>query len=175
MRLLIVRLQPHHVEYADGVGLVRRGKAMMRSGKHTNSWRPNFETALWKNRQSSRCELAGKLWLNPITWNTIDEKGIGKADLGDFIDVKGVEKAHHRLLVQLDAKDDFAYLLVDSVVHPDYEMVGWLWGREAKLHPIETPDGQDRPCHCVKRAIPPMSDPQELFEEVRRRDDPEWF
>jgi hypothetical protein len=79
------------------------------------------------------------------------------------------------LLVQLDAWDNYVYLLVDSVAHPDYEMVGWLWGREAKLHPIETPDGQDRPCHCVPREKDKMRDPQELFEEVRRRDDPEWF
>jgi hypothetical protein len=170
MSAIVIRLRPHHIEFADGVGLVRRGKAMMRSGQHTNNWKPNFEKALWKTRQSARCEHAGERWLQPIEWNTIDEGGIGKADLGGFIDVKGVEEAHHRLLVQLDAKDAFAYLLVDSWMHPDYAVVGWVWGHEAKLHPVNSLEGEDRPCHCVPRSIPPMRDPHELFEEVRRRE-----
>lgn len=169
VRPIIIRPPAHGIDYADGVGCVRRGKAMMRGALHTNNWRPNFDKALWKNRQSARCELAAKLWLDPIEWNETDEDGIGKADLGGFIDVKGVEEAHHRLLVQLDAKDDFAYLLVDSWRHPDYAIVGWLWGRECKTHPVQSLEGEDRDCHVVARAFPPLLPPEALFDEVQRR------
>lgn len=154
------------VEHADTVGRRRRVTAIACGSKHTNGWRPNPELAMWKNRQAARCELAARLWLNPITWN---EYQVGGADLGDFIDVKGVEEAHHKLLVPLDAKDDFAYLLVDSWRHPVYAIVGWVWGYEGKKHPIKSLQGEDRPCHVVERSYPPLRDPLGLLAEVQRR------
>lgn len=166
MKLIFIWLQPHHDGHADMVGTRRRQTAIAAGSVHTNRWHPSDALAMWKNRQAARCELAAKLWLNPITWN---EYQVGGADLGDFIDVKGVELAHHRLLVPLDAKDDFAYLLVDSWLSPRYAIVGWVWGHEGKTHPLESLEGEDRPCHVVRRSWPPMRDPVELFHEVRRR------
>jgi hypothetical protein len=170
-RPILIHLTAREIDYADGCGLVRRGRALMVGSEHTNGWLPTFEQALWKNRQSARCEHAGEKWLRPIPWNRVEPEGIGMADLGCFIDVKGVEEAHHRLLVQEDADNDHAYLLVDSWQHPQYAIVGWLWGREAKRAEWWDPRGlQDgRPCFVVPRSSPPMRNPQELFEEWKRQ------
>jgi hypothetical protein len=169
----IVRPIPRIIDYADGVGLIRRGNGLREGKKHTNGWEPTLEQALWKNRQAARCEAAAKLWLNPagrdgrVDWNELDVKV--KWDLAGFIDVKGVEEAHHRLCVQKNAPRDLAYLLVDSSNHPDYAIVGWMWGHEAKW------DGWwENPQHGAAfyppRYFPPMRDWKELFEEVQKRE-----
>jgi hypothetical protein len=172
IRPYIVRLRPNHVDYADGVGLIRRGNALREGKTHTNGWEPTFEGALWKNRQGARCELAAKLWLDAVcnrkvAWNELDVNV--KWDLAGFIDVKGVEEAHHKLTVQKDAPTKLAYLLVDSWRHPDYAIVGWMWGHEAKRDEWWE-DPQHGPAFYPPRDFPPMRDWKELCEEVRNRE-----
>ena len=78
-------------------------------------------------------ECAAYLWLKPIQWHRFQESGLSTLpDLADFIDVKTRKFSWHQLIVQKADPDEWAYLLVNSERHPDYEIVGWLWGHEAK-------------------------------------------
>lgn len=174
-----ILLTPRMVDTGDAVGCGRRCKGYLKKRKPGNALRCTFEEGLWFDRWGARCELAGKVWLNQACksglcdWNMgveWDEKvQWGRADLAGFIDVKGVGKSHHRLWVHEDDNDDYAFLLVDRTNHPGYAIVGWLWGHEAKGFSLEDPHNDGRPAHYVKRAVPPMRDPQELFLEVQRR------
>jgi hypothetical protein len=170
IRPIIIRLTPEMVLRDDIAGARRRAWAIMRGAKHTNGWNPSDAKAMWKNKQAVRCEDAAHEWLKPINWNLDGPEGIGGPDLGDFIDVKGVELPHHRLLVQQDAKDHYAYLLVDSWQDPDFAIIGWVWGHEGKTHPLESLEGEDRLCHVVERACPPLRPLQELYDIVRARE-----
>jgi hypothetical protein len=172
IRPYIIRPTPRHFDYADGVGLIRRGVGLREGKTNTNGWKPSFELALWKDRQSARCEMAAKLWLDTVCerdveWNELDLSV--KWDLAGFIDVKGVEEAHHRLGVQKNLPPQFAYLLVDSWNHPDYAIVGWMWGHEAKQTKWWE-DPQHGPAFYPPRDFPPMRDWKELIEEVRKRE-----
>ena len=128
---------------------------------------------LQMHRDSVPCEYAGWLYLRPCKWHQYAEEIHGMADYEDWIDCKGIKKRHHKLIVQRDDPDDWAYLLVYSGDHPWYEMVGWCWGYEAKTVPITDPRGErgglPGPAHFVSPDAPFFKSPVSLYDELRRR------
>jgi hypothetical protein len=165
---MIVRLELSHIDFADNVAALRRSQAFMRARKAHNRAPTNFDGAFAIDRLGARCEVAGKLFLNPIVWHAYAERISGLPDLGDFIDVKGRSKDWHSLIVQKDDEDRWAFLLVDASGHPDYRMVGWLWGHEAKQQEFWNDPAGGRAAFFVPQTS--LRDSSELFDEVRRRE-----
>jgi hypothetical protein len=110
----------------------------------------------------ARCERAGQIAFPTLVWN----KGLegpfrNLPDLGDFIDVKGIERPYqndHALIVPANRVTlDWAYLLVAAEEHPYYWIAGWMWGRE-----LAVPDNKrfpNRPAYFVEqdRLHPPFT------------------
>lgn len=111
------------------------------------------------------CEAAGMLFFSPCHWDIGERPGL--ADIEDFIDVKRGRTARHRLLMYLDGRLDWAYVLVCDEDHPHYWLRGWQWGKCIKeLGKIEELQ-PGRPCYVLEHEhLRPMS---ELLAEVRRR------
>lgn len=147
-----ITLTSEHIDYADNIGACRRGHAFVKNRKNHNGLIGSFDKLLHADRLGARCELAGKLFMNPIRWHALSDKISGLPDLGNFIDVKGVERPHHSLIVQKDDEEDFAFLLVDGSLHPDYLIVGWIWGREAKSDRFWKDPTGHRPAFFVARS-----------------------
>lgn len=159
-----VLLSEKQIGFADQVALGRRTRREASGSLHKNGGpQGDYALSLRRDILGARTELAAKVYLDPVRWDTGERPG--GADLEDWIDVKGVELGRHKLIVQRDAVDDWAYLLVNAEFHPTYEIIGWAWGREAKKIPMSGP----RPAHFIGRREVIFRSPQELFEEVRRR------
>jgi hypothetical protein len=161
---VIVTLDSVHVDYADNVAAVRQGSAFLRRRANKNGLVGEFDQLLWHHRLGARCEVAGKLFLNPIKWHAL-AKDIGHLpDLGDFVDVKGRSRSDYDLVVQRDDEDDFAFLLITADRHPDYWIWGWLWGREAKQEQFWSDPKGARPAYFVSKDL--LHSPDELRRTV---------
>ena len=164
-----ITLKAEHIEFADKIAARRRERGLLRGARNGhNIERPEFSFEVL----GSRCEAAGKLFLNPVKWHAYSETVGGLPDLDDFIDVKGAPKSHHRMPVQQGQPDNWAYLLILGHNHPVYELVGWAWGFECKAgRELQDPVG-GMPAYWIDQSDPIMKPPQELFDELRRRQ--EW-
>ena len=147
-RKYIVRPDPFVLEYADNVAAVRQGTAYLKN-RVNKVVIGSFDRFLALNRQGARCETAVKILLNPIRWWALAEKLTHLPDLGLFVDVKGRAKAWHEMPVQTDDEDEFAFVLVTAENDPDFVVHGWLWGWEAKKHPLKDPDNRGSLAHFV--------------------------
>jgi hypothetical protein len=163
-----VTLTQAMVDYADAIACVRRGQAHIKRRQARNGLYGSFAELLEKEQLGTRCELAGKRYLNPIRWNALLPKIHGEPDLGDFIDVKGRSSPRYDLPVQADGEAAFAYLLVFPDPHPRYCIRGWMWGFDAKQPEHWSDPAGDRPAFFVKQGL--LRDPEELFAEVRQRE-----
>jgi hypothetical protein len=119
----------------------------------------------------ARCEAASYKWAKPVDWKILRPWRPRQPDLHDFIDVKGVEKAHHALIVRPDDEDNWAFLLVDGSAEPFYHIIGWCWGSEAKTQPLEdrSRTGGRDPVHWVDRDGSMLRDPAQLLLVLRER------
>lgn len=116
----------------------------------------DFETSLI----GCLTEPIGAEYLKPITWNAFQERLTGQADLGGWIDVKGVWRHRYRLAVQKNSNPDWAYLSISAEGHPIYHIRGWLWGYECMLKKNwSDPTGRGMPAYFVSR---PYRHPLEL-------------
>ena len=127
-----ITLTEEQIRIADFVGKKRQDDAVRRGRPAKNKAPEDYYEALRIHVIGARCELAGKLCLDPVKWNALLDDVRGVPDLSTFIDVKGRRLRHHSLIVQYDDPGEWAYLLVCSSNHPEYDIAGWLWGREAK-------------------------------------------
>jgi hypothetical protein len=148
------------IEYADNVAALRQATAFFNGRQNANGLTGSFDELLWFHRRGTRCEAVGKLYMNPIVWHAFAERITGLPDLGDFIDVKGRRLWRHKMLVQLDDEDNFAFLSVCSEQHPDYAICGWLWGHEAKNDKFRDDPVGGRPAYFVPQKE--LRDPEEL-------------
>jgi hypothetical protein len=151
------------------VACIRRGTAYLDGLVHINGWEPTFAEALACERVGACAELAAQLWLGNVEW---DRFGIGKPDLAGFIDVKAVDRATDCLIVQRLAKTSWAYLLVDASEEPKFEIVRWIWGKDAKRNEWwrerKSKTGKDRSAYFIERKhLTPL---KSLYEEVQRRE-----
>jgi hypothetical protein len=82
----------------------------------------------------SRCEKAGHVFLPMLTWHKFDENyQFDRADLGEFVDVKGVPFDSYSLNIQINQLNPmYAYLAISGEHHPYYWVRGWRWGWELK-------------------------------------------
>jgi hypothetical protein len=97
------------------------------------------------------------------------EKGAKFPDLEEWIDVKGVDEHHHRLIIGAEKNPDWAYLLVDATDHPTYEIVCWCWGHEGKQELYWEVHREDGGGYFIRRDNPMMKSPQELMDIIRER------
>jgi hypothetical protein len=75
--------------------------------------------------------------------------GQGGVDIEPNIDVKYTKHEQGRLLVRPDAKDDVKFVLVRGGM-PNYELIGWIMGAEAKNPEwLDKPDWRRPEIYCV--------------------------
>jgi len=162
--MITVRLTPNMTDYADNVGALRRSRAFLNRFKNVNGLTGTFDHLLAIDRLGARCEAAGKVYLNPIHWNACTDRFKGAPDLGRFVDVKGIGRRGLRMPVQKDDPDDFAFLLISAERHPDCDILGWLWGREAKDQRFWDDPHGGRPAYFVPEEWPggKLREPEEL-------------
>jgi hypothetical protein len=169
----LIKLEPIHIERADHFARRRQAAAIERNRQPHNGAPVEPIAAMSIQVLGVRCEIAGKLYLNPVTWNAFSARIHNLPDLEDWIDVKGRSKRRHDLMVQIGAPPNWAYLLVRAHNHPVYEISNWCWGYEARTVPISDPSGESGkrsgPAHFIPANHPVMKPPEELFAEVRRR------
>jgi hypothetical protein len=169
--MTLVTLTPAMVDYADAVGCMRHGSAVIKRRARGNGPVGSFDFVLGKDRLGARCELAAKQYFNPVKWNSFSAKFYGEPDLGDFIDVKGRSETWQDLPVQEDGEATFAYLLVYPDPHPVYCLRGWMWGFDAKKPEFWGDKAKSgRPCFYIPQDSGLLRDPEELLAEVRRRE-----
>ena len=72
------------------------------------------------------------------------------------LEVRSTPRAGGRLLIQRDDEDHAPFVLVRGHAHPQYEVVGWLWGGEGKRAEWWRDVGYGRPCFFVpnERLLP---------------------
>ncbi len=129
-----VTLNGEHIDYCSVLARRRQESAERNNRRGGNSGPTTGKVALDYHILGVRGECAAYLWLKPIKWHTFYESDVsGRADLGDFIDVKTIKHSGMRLIIQPNSPDEWAYLLVNAGHHPEYAIEGWLWGREAKV------------------------------------------
>lgn len=168
--MIYVRLTKDEIRFADSVGRAFHDQAKKRNRQPRNGAPIDDHEALAIHILGARCEYAGKLYCDPVVWHTeILDDVRNTADLEDWIDIKGIEKSHYRLMVQKDDQENWAYFLVDGTLHPLYKMIGWCWGHEAKQKQYWDDPKGGRPAYFVPRTAPIMKPPWELLFEIKRR------
>src|SRR5262245_53580696 len=106
--------QNHHFEFADKVAQ-RRNDAAKEYGRQPHNNAPTEpQMALRLSVLGARCELMGKLFLNPISWNAYARHLDNLPDLDDWIDVKGRFSSRDDLIIQRKARSDWAYLMISA-------------------------------------------------------------
>lgn len=135
----IVRLTDQEVAHCYEIG----AKRFRYNREHGNSSHDNTDgshyTALADGK--AMCfEGAFHRWAPQLAWHEYSEDGNFRnlPDFDTFIDVKGVRKPSHRLIVQIDedtgrvkGHNDWAYVKVVNLAPPadnQFEVVGWTWG-----------------------------------------------
>ena len=172
MTVVFIPLNEAHIAYADKVAWWRHDNCNRNNRRPANG-APIGAAGLENDILGTRTELAKKLYLNPVKWHAYKEYGIKDSpDLEDWIDVKGIRYERHSLIVPKDAEDDWAYPLVCAESHPVYQLMGWLYGWEAK-QPQFLKAGQPgrEKSYFIKPSDKSVQwrSPESLYEEVRRR------
>ena len=161
------------IAYCEDLSLRRHESAARNNRQPKNNAPKDPRKAFAICRHGVFCECAGWLYLAPCKWHRYAEMVYGLPDYEDWIDTKGITKLHHKLIIQVDDPDDWAYLLIGSWDHPWYDILGWCWGREAKTVPITDPRGElggpSGPAHFAAQDAPFMKSPVTLYDELRRR------
>lgn len=110
-------------------------------------------SSLGRDLQGTLAELAvsralslpwdGK-WLPISTWDTwkLEGNDVGK------LEVRSTDRANGRLILHPSDKDFSPYLLVTSENHPNYKLVGWVYGKDGKLDRYWR-ENVPRPCYMV--------------------------
>lgn len=147
---VIVTLDDEHIAYCDELALKRQESADRHDRRGGNGGATMGPEALDMNIKGARGECAAYLWFRPIKWHTYREGSLDDLpDLGDFIDVKTVVHRTPLLIIQPNAPDDWAYILVNGLNHPHYRLEGWMWGYEAKVEKYKWDPLGGRPAYFV--------------------------
>ena len=164
MRSPVVTLSPAKQQLAEWTAERRVRNVVERGMRPVNGEPMDRDSLMRHHLRGARGELAAKLWLDPIDWNTLD---MNETDLGGIIDVKAVERPTDRLLINKDrARAGWAYLLARGHDHPTWTMAGWIDGGSAMREPqwIETPSWGA--CIVVPNAA--LAPVRELWDYVER-------
>ena len=161
-----IELNPQRIAFCEYHGSQRTERR--RSAAHKNNLAKNYELDCLRDQRAMMAEAAAMLWLSkriPVTWDIGDVPGL--ADLEDFIDVKRVDQVGHRLIMQLDGRLDWAYVLCCGQDHPRYWLRGWHWGYEIKRLASIRDLQPNRPAHVLETEH--LLQMQQLHEEIQRR------
>lgn len=121
-----VKLEEYEIEMAAFVGIRRKANSISKKRKSANynlgGWDADVEGAL--------AEMAVGKALN-IYWNgSVNTFTNGPNDVGKF-EVRSTLNKEGSLVIRPKDSDSETYILVTGSC-PDYELVGWMKGKEAK-------------------------------------------
>lgn len=167
-----IMLDIGQIARADKTSIRSHISAMAKKRPPKNGAPNSLLASLRMHRVGTRTEMAGWLFCCretglDLTWNEYAESLHGLADIEDWIDVKGISNVNHRLILQKDDPDQWAYLLVSSHAHPRYEILGWVWGKMAKKSGITDPSKRGRPAYFVDRGL--LRPVEELVDGIKWR------
>jgi hypothetical protein len=164
----MIILQEKHIKYSDWIARERRKLAIEMNRKPGTNCTTENNQALAYDILGMRCECAGYLFFQPVKWHWQIVKDVKNLpDLDNFIDVKGIAQARHRMIVPLNGREDWAYVLVSGHNHPEYEVFGWLWGKEAKKDIyLDNPAGRGESYYIERKFL---NSPDTLMEVLRQQ------
>lgn len=127
------------------------------------------------NLLGTRCERVGKSVFKAEIWNAFipDLTNYSLPDLiaaGIEIDIKGVAEDKRGLCTPAfkpsgspaNIPNDCAYVLISGEFHPEYHVIGWLWGRELAQH--KNLMWPHRPAYWCNK----LHDPQRLCDGLEK-------
>lgn len=174
MKTIVTTLHPRLITFADKVAVQRNATAHERDYTPANGQLD--ENTGEDHQNGARCEAAGwralieeilrrsGTWRPVWHWQPVRDFSTKPPDIDDWIDVKGIKRRHHHLVIkQKELQPAWPYLLVSSHAFPIFELLGWCYGHEA-LTLGEVKELQPgRPAICVKpEALRPVDELLEL-------------
>jgi hypothetical protein len=157
--------------WADAIATTRQRLAEMRGRISTRGFTGDQNGQLAIHRLGTFCELAGKLFFNPIHWNAILDDPQYQPDLwteyGLKVDIKGVDRDSKHLLIRRDEPihGNWAYVKVSAQHHPEYWLHGWVWGNEITADMLGEADPDRTPCYLVPHN---KLRPIETLEQIKK-------
>lgn len=164
----IITLPAAKVTQCDGIAFARCHDAFAKRRPPKNGAPVSFDAALQLDRLGMYHECAFYLWAAPIKWNAYLPGGIhGIAEFDTFIDVKGVQKPWHKLIIQKNSNPTWAYVksVATAPALHRYELAGWAWGHEAMQDRYWSDPVGGRPAFFYNG---PLHDMEELRLLIRR-------
>lgn len=158
----ILQISSELAAFATDLGKRRHMNAQAH-GRRTSS-NVDGKDSIHAHMLGARCEAAAyNYYGRSFEWDwDYDHAEIDrKPDLGGFIDVKGVCKRFHNLLVPVRVYEPhMVYLLVEEMPDRWYHIVGWSLGKDIPEKVIYPQPG--RPCYKQLRCK--LKDPTLLWE-----------
>lgn len=149
----IVRLTECEIEFAAYVG-VKRSLTSVGKEQRSDNGDPNFG---WHHDIEAACAEMAFAKYSGLYWNA-GVNTFKEPDVGGY-QVRHTRHVNGKLILRPNDKDDEKYVLVRGVA-PEYEIVGWAYGRYVKLQiNLSTPNG--RPSCWMTDVLEP---PEELKE-----------
>ena len=139
------------------------------TSEHKNNLPKDWDRDLPRHYRAMMAEAAMMLYLTnklraPVKWDIGDLPSL--PDIEDFIDVKIPDRWGLRLLMQLDAKLDWAYALCWGD-QPHFTLRGWRFGYDIKRLATIQELQRNRPCYVLENID--LWDVQLLADEVQLR------
>jgi hypothetical protein len=145
----VIQLTPPEQLLAATVGSRRRVHSIQRGHSHRHGADPKLQWDI--NINGALGELAAAKALN-VYWPASVNAPKNEPDLPPYWQVRTAERPGSRLIVREDDADDQRFVLVVGVC-PDYTVVGWILGGDAKRDEwIEDLGGRGHPCWAVPQS-----------------------
>jgi hypothetical protein len=146
---LIIKLSFMEMALASYVGTQRKTWAVFKGldGKHgALEGEGTWETDVI----ASQCELAVAK-ATKLYWHASVGR-VDEPDVGGYIEVRSIRERSHRLVLNKPDSDDAPYVLVFAQP-PYFEIMGWCYGREAKLEANWKPKNNGTRCYFVEQSV----------------------
>jgi hypothetical protein len=160
--LVWITLIDKQLEFCREIAQARQDNALDERRAPRNHAHDGYSRALAMHMLGLLGEAAGMIYLSPCTWHHYKRGDLrGLSDINDFIDVKTCEDVRHRMIVQDDDPLEWAYIFACAAEAPKICLVGWCWGRDAKVKKFWDDPGTSRPAYWVPRKaeiLRPMSE-----------------
>jgi hypothetical protein len=160
--LVWITLVDKRLAFCREIAQARRDNALNERRLPKNHASENYSKALAMDMLGLLGEAASMIYLSPCTWHHYKTGDLRElADINDFIDVKTCEDVRHRMIVQDDDSAEWAYVFACAAESPKICLVGWCWGRDAKVKKFWDDPGTSRPAYWVGRKaeiLRPMSE-----------------
>jgi len=139
-----VKLTPHEVQAGAIIGIERHIQAMAKGLKDKHGLRAQDR---WRVHIEGACgEIAFAKAMN-MYWSPSVNTFKGHPDIGSF-EIRTRSQQNYDLLVREDDEDDRIFVLVVGMA-PQFRLVGWLTGKEAKQQRYLQTYGDRPPAYFV--------------------------